>query len=142
MSDQVAINTLNKLLSAEYESLIPRLREADPFVSWPAADDRALVEQMLADVEAHERDLTEMIIRLRGMPLPPRYSAETSSVHYIKLDYLMPAVIDSVRRLIVTYESTGATGHAETDALIARNLANYQNHLSMLEKAHSNLVKS
>ena len=96
---------------------------------------------MLADVEAHERDLIEMITSLRGAPMTPRYSTETSGLHYIKLDYIMPAVIDSVRQLIGIYESVGATGHSASDALIARNLANYQAYLTALEKMHSNLAQ-
>jgi len=136
MSHQNAVDALNDLLAAEYESLIPRLAQADPYVSWPAADDRALIEQMLADVEAHKRDLTQLILKLRGSPVPPRYSTETGGLHYVQLSYLMPAVIQSVREMIAAYESAGPTGSAEADALNARHLADYRRYLTHLEKLH------
>jgi len=140
MPDQnasTAVDTLNDLLGAEFVSLIPRLGEASPFVTWPATEDQALIRQMLADAQTHQRELTQLILALRGSPNPPRYDAEVGALHYVKLSYLMPEVIESVRRLIAAYESAGPTGSAEADALIARHLKTYQQHLAHLEKLHT-----
>lgn len=135
-----AIQTLNRLLDAEYGNLIHRLAEADPFVTASASDDRAVVRRMAADLERHQRGLVEMILKLRGAPAPPRYPTDLSAVHYLDLSYLMPQVISGVRRLVKTYESAGTTGHPEADALIARILDDHRRHLAELERMHANLV--
>lgn len=137
MSNQSAVDTLNALLGAEFASLIPRLGEASPFVTWPAAEDQALLRRMITDAQTHQRDLTQLILKLRGSPNPPRFSSEAGGVHYVKLSYLMPEVIEGVRRLIAAYESAGSTGSAEADSLIARQLADYQRHLAALERLHT-----
>ena len=142
MLDDKTIVVLNDLLTAEYESLIPRLGEADPFVTWPAAADRALVERMLTNVEDHERDLTELILTVRGSPVPRRFAMASGGVHYVKLAYLMPAVIESIRKLIETYEHAGPTENTQADALIAHHLSDYQGHLAALTRMHSNLIQS
>jgi hypothetical protein len=137
MSHQNAVDTLNELLGAEFASLIPRLGEAAPRVTWPATEDQALLRRVLADAQTHQRELTQLILKLRGSPNPPRYAAETGGVHYVKLSYLMPEVIESMRRLIAAYETAGPTGSVEADALIARHLAEYQRHLAGLERLHT-----
>lgn len=140
MSDQnatSAVDTLNDLLGAEFASLIPRLGEAAPFVTWPAAEDQALLCRMLADSQTHQRELTQLILKLRGSPNPPRYDVDTGGLHYVKLSHLVPEVIESLRRLIATYESAGATGSADADTLIARHFKTYQQHLVRLEELHT-----
>ena len=134
---QNAVSMLNDLLGAEFGSLIPRLAEASPFVTWRATEGQALIRRMLADAQTHQRELTLLILELRGAPNPPRYDADTGSLHYVKLSHLMPEVIESVRRLIAAYQSAGPTGSAEADTLIARNLKTYQQHLTRLEKLHT-----
>ncbi|HKQ46909.1 MAG TPA: hypothetical protein VJZ71_02440 [Phycisphaerae bacterium] len=136
-----AVDTLNRLLDAESSSLVHRLSESNPFVTWPAAADRAVVERIVADVGRHRRELVEMILTLRGAAVPPRYPSSMGGVHYLKLSYLMPQVITSVRELVKTYESAGSTGRPQADALIARLLADYQRHLAELEKMHANLAQ-
>ena len=52
MSDQNAqnaVSVLNDLLGAEFGSLIPRLAEASPFVTWRATEGQALIRRMLAE---------------------------------------------------------------------------------------------
>lgn len=141
-SNATVVETLNRLLRAEYESPIPRLAEAAPFVNWPAAADRARIEPMLKDARSHEQALTELILKLRGAPAPPRYETRTGGMHYVDLVHLMPGIIDGLRRLIRAYESVGITGNAEADALIANNLSTYQHHLANLVRTHTNLVST
>ncbi len=142
MSEPQTVATLSALLAAEYESPLSRLREADPYVSWPAAADRLLSEKLLADAERHQRDLSELIAGLRGAPTPRRYDAKTASMHYVRFDYLVPEVIRSLRRLIAAYESAGSTTSPQADALISRHLADYRGHLTGLDKLHSHLTPS
>lgn len=136
-----AIDTLNRLLDAEYSSLVHRLGESNPFVTWPAAADRAVVEKIVADVRRHQHELVEMILSLRGAPVPLRYPTALSGMHYLKLSFLMPQVLASMRELVKTYESAGSTGRPQADALIARILADHKRYLAELEKLHANLAQ-
>lgn len=136
-----AVDTLNRLLAAEYGSLVRRLAEADPFVTWPAAEDKAEVKRMQADIDRHERDLAQVIIKLRGAPVTAGYPTSVGGVHYLKLSFLMPQVIANVRDLIRAYEQAGTTGDREADALISRNLEDHKRHLANLQHIHTNLFQ-
>lgn len=140
MSEQYDVDVLNRLLAAEYESLVPRLAQSDPFVSMPTAGDRAMLERMAKNARAHERDLIELILRLRGAPVPRRFATRSGGVHYVGLSHLIPALIEDLRRLVATYESAGMTGAAEADTLIGRIGAEHRRHLSTLESMHGNLA--
>lgn len=134
-----AIDTLNRLLAAEYGNLARRLSEADPYVTWPAAEDRAAIQRILADVDRHVAGLARRIIDLRGAPVPPTYPTASGGVHYLKLSFLMPQVIADVKDLVRLYESTGTTGDREADALLVRNLEDHRRHLAELQRLHANL---
>ena len=137
-----AVQTLNRLLAAEYGNLVQRLAEADPFVTWPAAEDSAEVRRMCEDSKRHQGELIQAIIRLRGAPVPPTYPTSVGGVHYLTLSVLMPQVIAGVRELVKTYEQAGTTGDREADGLIARILADHQRHLASLQRLHSNLLQT
>ena len=137
-----AVQSLNRLLAAEYGNLIQRLAEADPFVSGQSAADHAEVQRMLEDIKRHQRELAQMIIRLRGAPVAPSYPTSLGGVHYLKLSYLMPQVIAGVRDLVRLYEQAGTTGDDEADALVARILGDHQRHLATLQRLHSNLFQT
>lgn len=136
-----AVDTLNRLLAAEHGSLVRRLEEAAPFVSWRSASDRAEIQRMFSDTECHQRDLIQMIIRLRGAPLPPTYPTAVGGLHYLRLSYLMPQVIAGVRDIVDLYESVGTTGDRDADALCGRILENHKRHLANLQRIHSNLFQ-
>lgn len=134
-----AADTLNRLLTAEYGNLARRLAEADPYVAWPAAEDRAAVKRMFTDLDRHIAELTRRIIALRGAPATPQYPTAMGGVNFLKLSYLMPQVIADARNLVRLYESTGTTGDREADALLARNLEDHKRHLAELKRLHANL---
>ncbi|MEK6643648.1 MAG: hypothetical protein AABZ08_07035 [Planctomycetota bacterium] len=142
MANESTITKLNSLLKAEYGCLVHRLGECTPFVTWPAADDRAVVQQMLADAKSHQHDLINLILKLRGSPVPPAYPTYVGGVHYLNLSYLMPQVIAGLRGLVRLYEQGGPTGHTESDALASRILSDHKRHLAELERMHSNLAAS
>ena len=134
---------LNRVLAAEYESLLPRLKESDPWVSLNSADDGAELIATVRDAESNVRELNEMILDLRGAPVSRRAATASSSVHYVNLSYLMPAILADLRRLISIYESAaGTTGHRQADALLSRILENYRRHLAALDKIHPNQALS
>jgi len=139
MANERAVEILNRLLAAEYESIVPRLAEADPYVSLASSEDDAEIRGIGSDVKAHQRDLVQMIVKLRGAPMPPRYSTASGGVHYVRLSHLMPSVITNIRQLISIYESAaGATGHPDANLLVGAILDNYRRHLATLEKIHAN----
>lgn len=140
--NQTAVEKLNRLLRAEYASLVHRLGEADPYVSWTSAADRALIERMVADERDHARELTNMILELRGAPAPPTFDTASAGAHFLQLDYLMPQVIASKRRLVVLYESTGPTGDPRADALVARILAEHRRHCEELVRLRGGVSAS
>lgn len=142
MGDAVAtaVDELNILLAAEYMSLAPRLREISPFIPLDAADDQRVVKQLVEDAQDHEHNLANLIIRLRGAPVAPRFSTRNTNAHYVNLEYLMPALIENLRELVAAYERVGSTGVAVADQLIGRHLEDYQRHLAALEKMHANLL--
>ncbi len=129
-----AVDVLNRLLQAEYHSLVPRLAEVRPFVDWDDAELRALVERLTADAETHIRDIAEAIIQLRGAPVTPRRCIMSTGMHYIQLEIIIPDVIADIRKMIDTYKAVGQTGNADADTLIANILADHKQHLADLEK--------
>ncbi len=137
-----ALDTLNRLLEAEHGNLIQRLAEAGPFVNWGAAEDKALIQRMIAAVRRHQGELADMILKLRGSPPPLTYPTDLGGVNFLKLSFLIPRVIAGVRELVRTYESSGTTGHPDADALIARILDDHRGHLAALERRHANLVET
>ncbi|MBX3396201.1 MAG: hypothetical protein KF841_12630 [Phycisphaerae bacterium] len=135
MANDQSVNVLNRLLLAEYESVISRLEQVDPYVSMLTADDRSQISRLLRDAQQHRRELSEMILNLRGAPIPPRYSTVTGGMHYVRLSHLMPEVLADLRRLISVYESAaGTSGNRDADALISTIQQNYRRNLSALEK--------
>ena len=135
-----SVDVLNRLLKAEYGNVVNRLREADPFVSAASAEDRLLLDRMLADESAHERDLSETIIALRGTPAPRDYPTDVGGLHYLQLSFLMPQIIAAKRALVKVYESAGVTGDAGADGLKDRILENHQRDLADVERMHANLA--
>ncbi|MBK8267319.1 MAG: hypothetical protein IPK83_03060 [Planctomycetes bacterium] len=141
MANERAIEVLNRLLAAEFESVAPRLAQADPYVSLPSSDDQAVVANMLRDVTTHERELTQMILSLRGAPVTRRFATDSGGMHYVRLSHLMPSVLANIKQLISLYESSaGTTGSREADGLISRILDNYRRHFAGLEELHANLA--
>ncbi|HPF38490.1 MAG TPA: hypothetical protein P5081_14380 [Phycisphaerae bacterium] len=140
MAAHSVIDTLNTLLAAEYASILPRLRQTDPFVTLDAAEDRETAYGLVQDSERHERALVDLVMDLRGAPAPVAYDIDTTSYHYVTLEYLMPQIIQSVRTLIATYNAAGTTGLRRADALISQHVIDYDARLKALEKMHANLV--
>jgi len=137
MANERAIEILNKLLDAEHLSFIQRLSEACPFVSGPEASQWAMVGEMVAAAEARQRELTQLILKLRGSPVPPRRAADTTSIHYVKLSFLMPKIIAAVRELVQLYTSAGRTGNADADSLVGRSLADHKRFLAEIERSQA-----
>jgi len=140
MNNERTIQVLNGLLEAEYSTLSQHLGECSPFLSMQTAEDAALLQRIHAEARRNQREVTDLIIRLRGAPLPPRLPTELGGVAYLTLEYLMPQIIAGLRSLIRKYESSSGTGTAEADALVSRIVARYRSQLRDLEKRHLDLA--
>lgn len=140
MTDPQTLDTLNRLLAAESGSLLARMPGVDPYTTLVTAEDRRLLDDLRRDVERHKLDIVRLIYDLRGVPDFPPPDPRVAGFHYVDLARLMPLVIGSLQSLIAAYESAGATGHRDADALVARHLADYRRHLATLQKMHGHLL--
>ncbi|MFH1419138.1 MAG: hypothetical protein ABII12_12745 [Planctomycetota bacterium] len=133
MADEKAIEILNRLLDAEYTSLAQRIGEVYPFVEGSKVAVKTVVERMVAAETDNQLQLAKMIVRLRGAPVTPRRTTATTGMHYLDLSFLIPKMVAAQKKLIRLYETTGATGNADADALIGRIQAGHQSRLAELE---------
>jgi hypothetical protein len=137
MPDEQVIEMLNRLLAAEYATMIPRLAEAEPFVRPAMTAARAVVQRLIAAYAGHIRGLVEMLLSLRGSPVTPRCSAGATSLHYADLASILPAVVADLRKLVALYEAAPATGRDPVDALIGRILADHRRDLAELDRLYT-----
>ena len=63
MAAQSVIDTLNTLLAAEYASILPRLRQTDPFVTLDAAEEQAWFQRVQPVFDEYVKDKSS-----RGLP--------------------------------------------------------------------------
>src|SRR5512140_1956498 len=141
MSDEHAIKLLNELLDAEGASLVCRLGELSPAVTYQWARARALVEQLVARQKAHQQQLAEMILALRGAPHPPRPPIISTGLHYVDLASPAPAVLTDLRKLAEAYRSAQTTGHPPSDGLIARLRSDREDSLCAWERVLAETTK-
>ncbi len=132
---------LDRLSHAEQRSMLPRLRESVVFVSWASADDAGAVAGMIEEEREHVAWLVEMILDLGESPTPCTADVQTTSMHYVELNYMMPRVIQSKRNLIAFYEQNAAalSTSAEASALVARITERHQSHLAKLHQMTGSL---
>ncbi len=135
MSDQQAVDTLNKLLDAENMSFVTRLGEACPFAASSEALEQTLIASLAADGRLRRERLTELILKLRGSPTPPRRAIDTSSLHYMDVAHLVPRVAASLRDLVSAYTAAARTDSPEATVLVARYLDELKKSLLNLEAA-------
>jgi hypothetical protein len=131
-----AIRSLNRLLAAEQESLIPHLGESYPFVSWASADEALVLEGAVREQLEHIEWMTEAILDARGAPAPRRPSMSLASVHYCDVQSLVPRILEDKRRIIRTYEAAApaiVTLPAAAD-VARRCLERHRHHLAQLEE--------
>lgn len=122
MSDQQAVDTLNKLLDAENMSFVARFSEACPFAAASEVSEQLLISRLAAEGRLRRQRLTDLILKLRGSPTPPRRAIDTTALHYVDVAHLLPRVAASLRDLANAYSAAGRTGDIEADSLIGSHL--------------------
>lgn len=125
-----AIDTLNRLLDAEYAGVVNQLGEASPYASGAANAARTCFENVVQTTHRHQRRLIEAIQALGGSPVCARRTIDTANLHYVELSYLASRIEEGLQSLVESYESAGSTGVPEADAIISPHLQAYRDHLS------------
>ena len=135
------IGALNDCFAAECRSLIGHLADSQPFISWVAVDEQAVVRRIIADERRHERELADLIDALDGVAVPVTPPTNAASIHYLDLLYLLSQIIADKRRLVAAYEMACArvAGEERAEKLVSRILDDERRHLADLERiARSN----
>jgi len=139
-------DALGELLDAERQSLLQRVAEADPFITDDQQRLAEVIQQMASQQERQITDLGRMIVELGGSPEPPAVRldlySQTAHMHYLRLDYLLPNLLDDVNRLLGQYRRLAEQLAPDSPAgqLVRRLRQSWQDHLETLEhhrRAHS-----
>ena len=133
---RVVVSILNQLLAAEARTLVPRLAEAGPFVSWASADEQALVRRLVADEREHQAALVDCILSADGVPAPVTANPDTARLHFLDLHALLPRILADKQRLVGLYRAAEAQLDPGSDAhRLAQQLAAAQrDHLARLQQ--------
>jgi len=133
MSDQQAVDILNKLLDAENMSFVARLSEASPFAAPSETSQYLLISRLAAEARLRRQRLTNLILKLRGSPTPPRRAIDTTALHYMNVAHLLPRVAAALRDLAGAY-SAARTGDVDADSLIGSHLTELRRCVVDVEK--------
>ncbi len=130
------VDLLNALLDAETRSLLARLGEAAPFVSWAAADGQALIEDLVEEQRQLEAALAECILGLGGSPTAGGADLTTADLHFVELHHLMPRLVADQDRLVRACEVAAERVDADCDAgrLIRRTRQTHEHQLARLRE--------
>ena len=130
-----------RLGHGEQRRVVTRLGESVLFVSRGAAGDAEAVAGMIEQEREHVAWLVEMILDLGESPTPCTADVHTTSMHYVELNYMMPRVVQSKRKLITFYDQNSAavSTSAEASALVARIAERHKSHLAQLNEMTGSL---
>ncbi len=134
MSDTKTIDILNELLEREATDLVWRLREATCFVSWASTDEGIAMARLAGEVSEHQQWLVDTIHDLGGEPLPIIADINTSNLHFLEFDYVMPQVIEEKKQLLAAYEMAAGCvgGNPRAAEVISRIADRHRRHLDQL----------
>jgi hypothetical protein len=138
-SNRHTTDALAELLDAERQSLLQRVAESDPFITDDQQRLAEVIQQMALQQERHIADLGRMILELGGSPEPPAVRldlySQTAHMHYLRLDYLLPNLLDDVNRLLEHYRRLAEQLAPDSPAgqLVRRLRQSWQDHLEALE---------
>ena len=136
------VDLLNALLDAETRSLLARLGEAAPFVSWTAADEQALVEDLVEEQQQLKAALAECILSLAGSPTAGGADLTMGDLHYVELHHLMPRLVADQDRLVRACEVAAERVDADCDAgrLIGETRQTHEQHLDRLRELQQRIT--
>ena len=103
MDNPAVAAVLNQLLDAEQQSVVLRVAESTPFISFAEVAAGNLVRAMAQTIRNNRETLTEMILDLGGQPMPRRAALLTAHLHYLDLYAVMPNLLESQESLVAQY---------------------------------------
>jgi len=139
MTDPIAnaIDVLNGLLAAEARSLVRRLGESKPFVTWGAEEESEIVTEVIADHSKAVEAITGEIVRLAGSPDTPSPDLSTADLHYLDLEFLLPQILADQEAIVGAYESAAAkipAALSSTTGLVGDLLTRHREHVAPLDR--------
>jgi hypothetical protein len=139
LTNNETVDVLADLLNAERQSLLQRVAELDPFVPPEQARLAELVRQAYAQQQEHVEDLGSMMIELGATPRPishvlDQYS-QTAHLHYLRLDYLLPNLLDALEALLARYRTAAEKLAPDSAAgqLVRRIRQRWQEQIEILQ---------
>ena len=136
------VDLLNALLDAETRSLLARLSESAPFVSWAAADEQTLFEDLVEEQRQLKAALAECILSLAGSPAVGGANLTTDDLHFVELHYAMPRLVADQDQLVRACEMAAERVDADCDAgrLIAETRQTHEHHLVRLRELQQRIT--
>ena len=133
INDEKAATLLNRLLRAEHCTLLHRLKEAAPHISWLSTDEADRIEEMILAAKGHMYALAEAVFSLHVPPDAGPPGLATASSHYCGLEYLLPQVVAEKERLVGEYEAVIRTlGGHRCVGVLTTILAAHREHVAEL----------
>jgi hypothetical protein len=136
MPQSPALDILNELLALERTNFGRRLLESTVFVSSLSVDDQLLVERIARAGDENAAKLTELVLRMGGVPGPRVTDPSVADLHYQELAHVLPRLI-SDREVLVRKCSLAAqklVGEPTALAAVQRILARHREELAALQR--------
>lgn len=137
MDQEEVLRMLNELLNREQCSLALRLMESGVFVSSADVEAYSLVQRLARGATENAEALTNLILRLGGIPGPRYRDAHFADVHYLEARHLLPPLVKERRELVRLYEAGASRlgGEPAAAAVVTRILGGHRSGLESLNRA-------
>ncbi len=130
---------LNELLAGEGRAVAPRILESTVFISQLAATQLPIAQRIARQTQSNCEELSKLILKLGGVPEPPKPDAATAQLHYQDLHYVLPWLIADHEKLIGNYQIGAEHVACEPRAaqLLMRILGDHRQELDELLRLRS-----
>jgi len=134
MDREAILDILNELLGLEQESSPDRLTESTMFISRLAVEEAATVQEMVQASREHSAWLSDLIVKLEGIPGPRVVFTASADLHFQELSHVLPRLMREHQALIRKYEFAAGRVTAEPLAseLVERILRRHRQSLEVL----------
>jgi len=139
-----SITVLNRLLTIVSRSLPSYLADARPWSRSDARRLRGALERLATDQRMYARRLAEAIVARGGRPAPGNFSATMAAKNDLAIEYLLPAILDDLRRAADAVRRCSARLEDRPDlhALAEEIGGNLQGHADALRELAAKLKES
>lgn len=95
---------LSALLAHDSRSILRRLDELTPYLTPASVPAWTRLRRLSHDADLRADRLTAILNGLGLHPSTANYPIETAGMHFLRIDALMPLIIDEKKRLIAAYD--------------------------------------